>query len=61
MVRKNRAMKYNSKIGQKTGILNTLKNVMKKAITVALDDAYLAHVSCQEIAAKGGPALHTRT
>ena len=33
IVMKNNTMKYNSNIGQNTGISNTMKNVIKKAVT----------------------------
>jgi len=33
IVMKNNTMKYNSRIGQNTGISNTMKNVIKKAVT----------------------------
>lgn len=36
IVMPNRVKKYKSRIGQKTGMLNTSKNVRKKAIKVAL-------------------------
>ena len=52
MVIINNTMKYISKIGQNTGMSNIVKNVMKKAVHVALIQEY-QNLNSGSLRAKG--------